>query len=252
MNGLLVDPLYLAGLFALVAFAYSAVGLAGGSSYTALLALFGMPHTQIPGIALSLNTLVSSIASINFIRYRRLRLKLIGPFLLTSIPAAYLGASLQLEQELFFWLLLASLVPVAIRIYWLDSPSLLLHLSPATSLLVSLLAGALLGLVSGMLGIGGGIYLVPLILVLGLGDAKEAAACGSVFIWINSISGLIARAIHHEIPWAELFPLAVAVALGGALGSWLGAGPLNPRLMNRWLGLITLVAIAFLVRRLMF
>lgn len=111
----------LAALFCVVAFFYSSVGLGGGSSYTALMAIFGMSEMAIPMISLALNLVVSSVGSFNFIRHRHAKIRIFLPFFLSSIPMAYLGGSLKLPKEGFLWILFVSLILVAARIYlWRD------------------------------------------------------------------------------------------------------------------------------------
>lgn len=249
---LLASPWFIAGLFFIVAFVYSSVGLGGGSSYTALMVILGFNALAIPMISLSLNLLVSSIGSFNFIRQKHANWRLILPFLLTSIPAAYLGGALQLPKTVFYWLLLVSLVFVAARIYLWRDTAMHLNLSSRGKLLVSLVTGSLLGLVAGIVGIGGGIYLVPLIIILGLGTAKQAAASGAIFVWLNSAAGLSSRLQYNAIDLAEYLPLIVAVAIGGGLGSHMGSTCLSSNKMVKILGLIILVAIGFLGKKLLF
>lgn len=242
----------IAALFFIVAFVYSSVGLGGGSSYTALMAILGFNALAIPMLSLSLNLIVTTIGSINFARNRHARLGLILPFLVTSIPMAYVGGALKLPKEIFYWVLLVSLCLVAARIYFWQSVCLHLQLAGSTKLIISLLAGAVLGLVAGIAGIGGGIYLVPLIIILGLGTEKEAAACGAIFIWLNSLFGLISRWQYNAIDLTEYVPLVLAVVAGGVLGSYLGAFKLAPKTMEKVLGVIILLAIAALGRKLWF
>ncbi|NIR96623.1 MAG: sulfite exporter TauE/SafE family protein [Gammaproteobacteria bacterium] len=251
MDQLVISPALLAGIFFAVALAYSAVGLGGGSSYTALMAIFGVSYVAIPTIALTLNVLVTSIGSYNFIRRRHARIRLIAPFLISSIPASYIGGTLHLPETTFQWLLVITLIFIAARIYVWESVSFRLELGRAQQIGLALLAGAILGLVAGALGIGGGIYLVPLVIVLGLGTPREAAACGAIFIWVNSVSGLAARLRFHEVNVPELLPLIGAVIAGAVIGSHLGAVRLKPRIMEKWLGAIVLVAIALLARTLL-
>jgi len=104
-------------------------------------------------------------------------------------------------------------------------------------------------LVAGIVGIGGGVYLVPLIIILGLGTTKEAAACGAIFIWMNSLSGLLARLQYNAIDFADYTPLIVAVFIGGAMGSFLGATKYPAKFMEKVLGIIILVAIIFLLKK---
>ena len=249
METLTISPYIIAVLFFVVAFTYSSVGLGGGSSYTALLAIFGFNALAIPMISLMLNLIVTTVGSYNFIRNRHARLKLILPFLISSIPMAYLGGSLELPRKLFYWLLLVSLALVVIRIYAWSNTALNLNLSKKGEIMVSLLAGMVLGLLSGIVGIGGGIYLVPLVIMLGLGTEKEAAACGAIFIWLNSLSGVISRYQYNAIDLKQYVPIIVAVLIGGALGSAMGSSRLSPRVMEKILGLVIMVAIVFLVRK---
>jgi len=239
-------------LFFIIAFIYSSVGLGGGSSYTALMAIFGINTLAIPMISLSLNLFVTSIGSFNFIRNKHAKIKLILPFLVSSIPMAYLGGSLDLPKEIFYWVLLISLIFVAARIYLWQSMSFQLNLKKNEKIIISLIAGSVLGLIAGIVGIGGGIYLVPLIIILGLGTEKEAAACGALFIWLNSASGLLSRLQYNSIDLTNYIPLIVAVIAGGALGSYMGSFKFSPKVMDKMLGLVILIAIIFLTKKVIF
>jgi len=251
-NDLNQSQYLLALLFFFVAFVYSSVGLGGGSSYTAILAIFGYGAAVIPMISLSLNLIVTTTGSANYVRHGHVRPSLLLPFIASSMPMAYVGGALQLPKQVFFWLLLASLMFVAIRIYLWSSTTLKLNLRPRGQLIVSLLTGSVLGFIAGTVGIGGGIYLVPLILILGLGSAKEAAAAGSVFVWLNSLVGLVSRLQHNSINLMDYLPLILAVLAGGALGSYLGAVRYSAKTMERILGAVILVAIVVLAKKLVF
>ncbi|NOZ69062.1 MAG: sulfite exporter TauE/SafE family protein [Deferribacteres bacterium] len=246
---LVTSPFFLAGLFFVVALVYSSVGLGGGSAYTALMAIFGVNALAIPMVSLSLNVLVTSVGSLNFIRNKHARIRLVLPFLVSSIPMAYLGGSLQLPKKVFYWILLISLVFVALRIYIWHDTAVKLNISRNGKIMISLLAGSILGLVAGIVGIGGGIYLIPLIIILGLGTEKEAAACGAIFIWLNSFSGLLSRFQHNSINLTDYIPLMAAVLAGGALGSFIGSFRLSPRTMEKILGAVIIAAIILLSRR---
>lgn len=235
-----------------MAFIYSSVGLGGGSSYTALMAIFGINSLAIPMISLSLNIFVTSIGSFNFIRNKHAKIKLILPFLISSIPMAYFGGSLNIEKELFYWILLISLIFVAARIYLWQNISMNLNLNKNEKIIVSLIAGSVLGLIAGIVGIGGGIYLVPLIIILGLGTEKEAAACGAIFIWLNSVSGLVSRLQYNSIDLTNHIPLIIAVIAGGALGSYMGSFKLSPKIMDKILGVVIIIAILFLIKKVVF
>ena len=251
MDIIISSPYFLAILFFIVAFVYSSVGLGGGSSYTALMAIFGMSSLAIPMVSLSLNMFVTSIGSFNFIRNKHAKIKLILPFLISSIPMAYLGGALQIPKEIFYWILLVSLIFVAARIYLWKNIRIQLNLNKNEKIIVSLIAGSVLGLIAGIVGIGGGIYLVPLIIILGLGTEKEAAACGAIFIWLNSCSGLLSRLQYNSIDLTNYIPLIIAVIAGGALGSYMGAFKFSPKIMDKILGVVILVAIIFLAKNIM-
>ena len=249
---ILASPYFLAALFFIVAFIYSSVGLGGGSSYTALLAIFGISTIAIPMISLSLNLLVTSIGSYNFIRNKHGKIKLIFPFLVSSVPMAYLGGTLHLPKEIFYWILLVSLIIVAARIYFWQNIAIKFEFKHNDKIIISLVVGAILGLVAGIVGIGGGVYLVPLIIVLGLGTEKEASACGAIFIWLNSFSGLLSRLQYNSIDLTNYIPLIIAVILGAALGSYMGAFKFSAKAMDKILGVVILVAIFLLIKNLFF
>ena len=252
MDLVLASPYFIALLFFIIAFAYSSVGLGGGSSYTALMAILSCNTLTIPLISLTLSLLVASIGSVNFIRNKHANIKLILPFLLSSMPMAYLGGALQLPKDVFFIVLWLSLIFVAGRIYLWKDTGFKLNLSAQQKIIISVIAGSVLGLFAGIVGIGGGIYLVPLILILGLGSAKEAAACGAIFIWLNSLMGVASRYQHNPIDFNDYIPMIVAVLVGGFAGSLMGSTRFNARLMEKILGGIILIAVMLLTRKLFF
>ncbi|MFC1831628.1 sulfite exporter TauE/SafE family protein [Thermodesulfobacteriota bacterium] len=248
MTDLLIPITLLAFIFAVVAFFYASVGLGGGSSYTALLAVFGASTMTIPLVSLTLNILVTTFGSLVFLLHGHARLRLIVPFIISSIPMAYLGGMLHLPKRIFYVLLLISLCVAAARIYFPDT-SRPVHLDQRRKILLAIGSGAILGLIAGITGIGGGIYLVPLIILLGLGNAKEAAACGAFFIWVNSVSGLLARIQYNEVDLVPYLPLVIAVVLGGMAGTLMGAGRFKVRTMQQILGSILIVAILLLGKK---
>ncbi len=252
MEIIITSPYFLAILFFIVAFTYSSVGLGGGSSYTALMAIFGFSVLAIPIISLSLNLFVTSVASFNFIRNKHARIKLVLPFLISSMPMAYLGGSLKISKEMFYLVLLISLIFVAVRIYLWKSTAIKLNVGQKGKIIISLFAGSVLGLIAGIVGIGGGIYLVPLVIILGLGTEKEAAACGAIFIWLNSFSGLLSRLQYNSIDLTDYIPLIIAVLAGGSMGSFMGASRFSPGVMEKMLGIVILIAIFFLARKVIF
>lgn len=247
---ILQSPLFLPLIFFLIALIYSSVGLGGGSSYTALMAISGMSVLAIPMISLTLNLIVTTVGSYNFIRNGHAKFRIIAPFLISSIPMAYIGGAIKVSPDVFYWVLLISLLFVVARIYFWQQTSLSLNLTKTGKIVVSLFAGGLLGIVAGIVGIGGGIYLVPLIIILGLGTQKQAAASGAIFIWLNSLSGLIARLQYNTIDFVEYLPLIAAVLVGGTLGSFFGAFRFSAQVIEKVLGLVIIVAIIFLIMKL--
>ncbi len=144
-----------------------------------------------------------------------------------------------------------SLVFVAMRIYFWQNTTLQLNLTKFSKLIISFVIGALLGLIAGIVGIGGGIYLVPLIIILGLGSQKEAATCGAIFIWLNSISGLISRLHYNSIDLTSYLSLIGAVLIGGFAGSFLGSFKLAPKTMEKILGGVIIIAIIFISKKIL-
>ena len=252
MDEMIIPLLGLAAIFFVVALLYSSVGLGGASSYVPLLALAGVYYEWIPSTALMLNIAVTLIGSINYWKQGHLRMKLIGVFLLSSMPMSYLGGAIALDKEVFYLLLWVTLVFVAIRIYWKGELRLEFKLHPKSQLFVSLLLGAILGFVSGTVGIGGGIYLVPLIILFGLGTEQEAAASGAAFILLNSMAGLVARFQRGAVSLELMLPLLLAVLAGGFLGSRLGAMRFNPLTIQKILGLVVILALLLLSRNIWF
>jgi len=239
-------------LFLIVAFVYSSVGLGGGSSYTAIMIIVGTSTIVIPMVSLSLNILVSSIGSYNYLRNKHGKLQIILPFLITAIPFAYLGGSFHLPKTVFLWVLLISLIFVAFRIYLWKDAGFRFDFSSRRKLAISLISGSILGLVAGIVGIGGGIYLVPLIIMLNLGTQKQAAAVGMIFIWLVSLSGLVSRSQYNSINLVDYVPLIAAVLMGGFLGSYMGSFKFSPKVMEKILGVVILFAITFLIKKILF
>jgi len=235
-------------LFLLVAFIYSSIGLGGGSSYTAIMTIVGVNYTMIPITSLTLNLVVTFIGMVNFWKNGFGRLNLVAPFFITSIPFAYIAGSIELPEFMFQIILLSTLILIAVRIYIFNDLTISFQLSNAQKWMLSIILGATLGFIAGAVGIGGGIYLVPLIIMFGLGSAKEAAAAGALFIWINSLVGFIARYRPGVISSDFIFPLICAVLIGGFAGSYFGSVKFENKMVQKIMGIIIIAAIIFLIK----
>ncbi len=246
MEELLISPYWLAAIFFVVALFYSMVGLGGGTSYAALLGAFGASPRAIPTLSLIMNVLVSLIVSFHYIRAGHARWKLIGAVLIASAPMAYLGGSLDIAEGLFYLVLIAVLLLVAARIFLWPDPRLQIDWTRRSRMGAVLLLGAVIGFLSGLVGIGGGIFLIPALLILGLTDEREAAAAGGIFVFVNSLAGLAAHLQSYRPRPEDLLPLTAAVILGSLAGSYLGAVRLKRRTVQWIMGGIILVAAFFL------
>jgi uncharacterized membrane protein YfcA len=234
------SDLILALLLALTALLYSSVGHAGASGYLAAMALFDMAPAQMKPTALVLNTLVAAIGTWNFWRGGWFRWRLFWPFALTSIPAALIGGAITLPDVYYRPLVGAVLVYSALRLLMVPSPAQAVPRPP--SIQVALAAGAVLGLLSGLTGVGGGIFLSPLIVLAGWGTVREASGVAAPFILVNSVAGLVGRGLTTLALPAAIPIWLVAVLIGGALGSWLGSRRLPMLAIRRLLAIVLLLA----------
>ena len=192
--------LLLSILFLVTAILYSSVGFGGGSTYLALLLIWGIPYTIFPVIALSCNIIVVSGNCFNYIRAGNINLKLLIPYLIGSVPLAYIGGSLSIERELFEILLFLVLSSAGILLLFNfksydDKKESYKKINP----LVSISIGGVLGFISGIVGIGGGIFLSPILFLIRAGRPKYIATTASIFILINSISGIIGQLTKNAV-----------------------------------------------------
>ena len=214
----------LAILFLATAILYSSVGFGGGSTYLALLLIWGVPYFIFPVIALFCNIIVVSGNSFNYIRAGNLNLKLLIPYLIGSIPLAFIGGSLPIEKRLFeillFLVLSAAGILLLLNFKSYDDEEENYRKIPMP---VSILIGGVLGFISGIVGIGGGIFLSPILFLIRAGRPKHIVTTASLFILINSVSGIIGQltknSVLTEIP--NYWYLLVAVLIGGQIGNFL-------------------------------
>lgn len=235
--------IYLIPLFFLTALMYSMVGFGGGSTYLALLALCSVSYATMPKIALLCNLVVVSGGCYFFIKAGYFSPRKILPFIVSSLPAAYLGGRMPIDKTLFLWLLTLSLAVAGLRMLIQESAFVVRReVGWQETWLVGLPIGAGLGFLSGLIGIGGGIFLAPILLLLGWAHAKEVAAAASVFILVNSAAGLLGQLtkLSDFSTLNLLLPLAAAVFLGGQIGSRLGSGRISKLALQRMTALLIL------------
>ena len=234
-------------LFFVTAVLYSSVGFGGGSTYLALLLIWGVPYFIFPLIALSCNIIVVSGNCFNYIRAGNLNLKLLIPYLIGSIPLAFIGGSLPIEKRLFEILLFLILTTAGIllllnfRAY--DDKEESYRKVP---IIISILIGGVLGFISGVVGIGGGIFLSPILFLIRAGKPKHIVTTASLFILINSFSGIMGQitknAVLNEI--SNYWYLLLIVLVGGQLGNFLNLKIFPTRILALvTAGLVLFVAI---------
>lgn len=227
-----------AGIF-LVAVLYSSVGHAGASGYIAVMSLLAVAPAVIKPTALSLNILVSLIATWQFYRAGYLSWSLFWPFALLAAPFAFLGGYLHLPSHILKVLLGLVLLYSAMRFFATPAAEGPVHKPPLPAALV---CGAAIGLLSGLTGTGGGIFLTPLLLLMGWATAKPAAAVSALFILLNSVAGLLgAYSSTQHLP-GYLLPLLAAAAVGGALGSYFGSRRFPAVAIKRLLATVLFIA----------
>ncbi|MBA2919579.1 TSUP family transporter [Sphingomonas sp. MAH-20] len=233
---------FLALAFVVTAILYASVGFAGGSTYNALLALAGVDHRVFPIVALACNLIVATGGTIRFARARLVPWRRLAPLLALSVPAAWIGGMLPVSKHLFLALLGGSLLVAGILL--LVQPER--EMEPRRAALVGPAVAAPIGLLSGIVGIGGGIFLAPVLHLVGWDRARRVAATASIFILANSIAGLGGQltklAGHPELIEAAFgyWPLALAVLVGGQIGSRAGVQLLPPTWLRRLTALLIL------------
>lgn len=233
----------LALCFVAIAFTYASVGFGGGSSYIAILALAGLPFQEIRLTALLCNIIVVSGGAWIFFQNQQLSWRKILPLVAMSIPAAFLGAIMRISQETFFMLLGSSLLLASVLLWFQPQrPETAVVAAPKPLRDASLGGG--IGLLSGMVGIGGGIFLSPLLHFFRWDTARKIAATASIFILVNSVSGIAGQLAHlpPELHWNRIVLLGAAVFVGGQAGSRISMSYFNPLIIRRLTAILVLVA----------
>lgn len=245
----LIQTWLLASLVFLVAALYSSVGHGGASGYLAILSLFAVPPAQMATTALTLNVLVAGIAAISYVRAGHFSLRLFWPFAVTSIPLAFAGGLLTVSDPLYYFLLAVALMVAAIRLFLSLASAKDAEEVRQMPFAVALPVGGSIGLLSGIVGVGGGIFLSPVMLLLKWATAKQTAATAAVFILVNSLAGLGARVVRSDLYLLPaILPLAAAFT-GGLLGSYWGAKRFSSLSLRRALALVLAFAAIKLILR---
>lgn len=227
-------------LLAVVAFLYASVGHGGASGYLALMSLFSFSISVMKPSALLLNLFVSAISFFFYYRKEFYKPKLFYPFAITSVPAAFIGGMLPLENNIYKIILGIVLIFAALRLlgFFINKER---EITPINNVL-AMVIGFGIGLLSGMLGIGGGVILSPVLLLLGWATLKETAAISSLFIFVNSIAGLSGYFMGDKtFPSDSLYLVPIAV-FGGFLGSYYGSGYFSNKVLKYVLASVILIA----------
>ena len=235
-------------LFFVTALIYSSVGFGGGSTYLAILLIWGVPYTIFPVIALVCNIIVVSGNSINFLRSKNINFNLLFPYLIGSIPFAFIGGSITIEKSLFeillFCVLLAAGIFLLIESKSFNKEQIKINQIPK---LLSISIGSIIGFMSGIVGIGGGIFLSPILFLMKAGYPIHITSSASLFILINSIFGIAAQLTKDQILDQVIiyWPLFLSVLVGGQIGSVLNI----KFLPNKILALLTSFLVIFVAIR---
>jgi len=231
--------------FFITAIFYSSIGFGGGSTYLALMLIWDVPFYIFPVIALICNIIVVTGNSINFFRTKNINLSLITPYLIGSVPFAFFGASISIDKNLFeillFFILLIAGVFLLFESKSLNKDQITIRQIPKV---LSITIGSIIGFISGLVGIGGGIFLSPILFLLKAGYPKHITSSASLFILINSIFGVAGQLTKDIVinEFLNYWPLFIAVLIGGQIGSFLNVKFLS----NKVLALMTSFLVIFI------
>ncbi|MEN3324249.1 sulfite exporter TauE/SafE family protein [Mariniflexile soesokkakense] len=232
-------------LLPIVSFLYASVGHGGASGYLALMALFSFSPETMKPTALLLNLFVAGISFYYYYKEGYFNKKLFFSFAVTSIPFAFLGGTIEIDASIYkkvLAILLVFAILKMLNVFGKESES-----TKQVKLWQGFLVGGVIGFFSGLIGIGGGIILTPLILLLHWGNMKEAAAVSALFIWVNSASGLVGQVssgVHIE---SDTFVLVVVALVGGVLGGYLGSKKINNQSLRYILAFVLAIACVKLI-----
>ena len=234
--------------FFITAILYSSIGFGGGSTYLALMLIWDIPFYIFPIIALICNIIVVTGNSINFLRTKNINLNLLIPYLIGSVPFAFFGASISIDKNLFeillFFILLIAGIFLLVESKSFNKDQVAIR---QISKILSIVIGSIIGFISGLVGIGGGIFLSPILFLLKAGNPKHITSTASLFILINSIFGVAGQLTKDMVlnEFLNYWPLFIAVLIGGQIGSFLNIKFLS----NKVLALMTSFLVIFVATR---
>ena len=237
--------------FFITAILYSSIGFGGGSTYLALMLIWDVPFYIFPIIALICNIIVVTGNSINFLRTKNINLSLISPYLIGSVPFAFFGASISIDKNLFeillFLILLIAGIFLLLESKSFNKDQVKIRYIPK---ILSIIIGSIIGFISGLIGIGGGIFLSPILFLLKAGYPKHITSTASLFILINSLFGVAGQLTKNMVlnEFLNYWPLFVVVLIGGQIGSLLNIKFLS----NKILAVITSLLVIFVAIRMGF
>ena len=237
--------------FFITAILYSSIGFGGGSTYLALMLIWDIPFYIFPIIALICNIIVVTGNSINFLRTKNININLLTPYLIGSVPFAFFGASISIDKNLFeillFFILLIAGIFLLVESKSFNKDQVAIR---QISKILSIFIGSIIGFISGLVGIGGGIFLSPILFLLKAGNPKHITSTASLFILINSIFGVAGQLTKDMVlnEFLNYWPLFIAVLIGGQIGSFLNIKFLS----NKVLALMTSFLVIFVAIRMGF
>lgn len=229
------------GLLFLVAFLYASVGHGGASGYLALMALFGVAATVMKPTALLLNLFVSLTSFIQFYRGGHFRWKIFWPFALASVPLAYVGGLVMVDAVVYKKILGVLLLIPIIRFFFFSNTKATQQ--KENNIGLSILIGGIIGFLSGLIGIGGGIILSPVLLLLKWTDQKQTAAISALFIFVNSFSGLAGMLTQGVQFTTDMYIYVVVAFIGGLGGAYFGALKFRQSILRNVLAMVLVLAV---------
>lgn len=232
-------------LLLIISFLYSSVGHGGASGYIALMALFAFAPNEIRINALLLNILVAGVSFWQYFRVEEMKKNIVIPLFIASIPMAYIGGSISLNPTPFKILLAIVLLIPIIRFLGIIPEKNHETQNPKSYLL--LLIGGGIGLISGLIGIGGGIILSPILILSGWTTVKQAAVISALFIVVNSASGLLGLTSKGIYIPDQFFPMAMVALVGGILGAYFGSRRFNAKILKQILAIVLIIAVVKLI-----